>query len=91
MICWIGGEEAEGVCRFCGRAVCRNHAQTRAFLYEAWDQAGQLRGLGVEDALYCGQCKVNPHPVDVTFLRETPNLAPGSGGGLPSNTRPKNR
>jgi hypothetical protein len=80
MRCWIGGEEAEGVCRFCGRAVCRAHAQTRAFLYEAWEHGGQLRGLGIEDALYCGQCKVNPHPVDVTFLRRGLALTPGSEG-----------
>jgi hypothetical protein len=68
--CWVCGGEGEGLCRFCGRGVCKEHARTRAFLFEAWDQAGTLRGLAVEDALHCGVCKVRPDPVDVEFLRK---------------------
>jgi hypothetical protein len=75
MLCWIGGEEAEGVCRFCGRGVCKAHAKTRAFLFETWDDAGALRGLAIEDALYCGECKVRPDPIDASFLRG--NRTPG--------------
>ena len=69
MRCWVGGEEAEGVCRFCGRAVCKAHARMRAFLLETWEDAGTLRGLAVEDALYCGVCRPHPEPTDVGFLK----------------------
>jgi hypothetical protein len=61
------------LCRFCGRGVCKTHAKTKAFLFEAWYDAGSLRGLAVEDALHCGVCKVHPDPVDLEFLRRGPD------------------
>ena len=70
MRCWIGGEEAEGVCRFCGRAVCKVHAKTRAFLFEAWENAEHLYGLAIEDALYCGVCQVHKEPIRLDFLKQ---------------------
>ena len=63
------GTAAEGVCRFCGRAVCKRHARTRAFLFEAWEQDGELRGLAIEDALYCGVCSPRSQPVGLGFLK----------------------
>ena len=63
------GTAAEGVCRFCGRAVCKPHARTRAFLFEAWEQDGELRGLAIEDALYCGVCSPRSQPVGLGFLK----------------------
>lgn len=69
MRCWVCGGAAEGTCRFCGRAVCKAHARTRPFLFEAWDNAGSLHGLAVEDALHCGVCKVRPEPINLEFLR----------------------
>ena len=69
MRCWVGGEDAEGVCRFCGRAVCKKHARTRPFLFETWQDGEHLRALAVEDALWCGICKVRESPLDVDFLR----------------------
>jgi hypothetical protein len=69
MRCWTCGAEAEGACRFCGRGTCKQHAQTKAFLFETWDDAGRLRALGVEDALHCGVCRPKPEPVDAEFLR----------------------
>ena len=68
MRCWIGGEEAEGVCRFCGRGVCKTHAQTKAFLLEVWQDGEHLRALAVQDALYCGVCQLHPDPIDVDFM-----------------------
>lgn len=69
MRCWTCDLEANGVCRFCGRAVCKQHARTRAFLFEAWERAGALEGLAVEDALHCGVCRTRPEPVPLDFLR----------------------
>ncbi len=68
MRCWVGGEEAEGMCQFCGRAVCKKHTRTRPFLFVVWQDENQERGLAVEDALWCGVCKVHPEPIDTNFL-----------------------
>ena len=70
MRCWACGAEADGICRFCGRGVCKTHARARAFLFEAWDDAGTLRALAVEDALSCGVCRVHAQPIDAEFLRK---------------------
>ena len=69
MRCWICGTDANGVCRFCGRAVCKPHAKTRPFLFEAWETADGLRGLAVEDALHCGVCRTRRDPVTLDFLK----------------------
>jgi hypothetical protein len=69
MQCWMCGAPAEGVCRFCGRAICKTHARKRPFLLQVWENNGRLMGLAVEDALHCGVCSVQPQPVDVEFLR----------------------
>jgi hypothetical protein len=57
------------VCRFCGRGICKTHARTKAFLFEAWERNGRLEGLAVPDALHCGVCKPRPEPVGLEFLR----------------------
>jgi len=72
MRCWVGGEEAEGACKFCGRAVCKKHARTRAFLFETWQDGEHLRALVVQDALWCGVCQVRETPLEVDFLRAKP-------------------
>jgi hypothetical protein len=66
--CWVCGATAEGVCRFCGRGICKQHARTQAYLLATWPTAGGLRGLGIEDALWCGVCHPRPDPVSLDFL-----------------------
>jgi hypothetical protein len=75
VLCWVCGGAATGVCRFCGRAVCKEHARTRPFLFEAWDEPGSLWGLAVADALHCGVCKVHNQPIEVSFLRGRSDVA----------------
>ena len=70
MRCWVCGADAEGTCRFCGRGICKTHARTRPFLFEAWEDSDKLRALAVEDALHCGVCNVNLNPIDAEFLRK---------------------
>ena len=70
MRCWVCGASAEGVCRFCGRGTCKAHARTRPFLFETWQDGDTLRGLAVEDALFCGVCKARPEPVTLDSLRQ---------------------
>jgi hypothetical protein len=75
MRCWVCDELAHGVCRFCGRAVCKDHAKRRSFLFEAWVDGDSLRGLAVPDALFCGVCNPRKDPVDLGFLLDE---GPGS-------------
>ena len=68
MRCWVCGATADGVCNFCGRGICKTHAKTQAFLFAAWPTAAGLRGLAIEDAVWCGVCHPRPDPIPVDFL-----------------------
>ena len=70
MQCWVCGAPANGVCRFCGRAVCRADAKKHAFVLEVYESGGTHFGLAVEDAIHCGVCKPRPDPVRMDFLDE---------------------
>ncbi|MGZ4736617.1 MAG: hypothetical protein ACXV8R_13490 [Acidimicrobiia bacterium] len=72
MECWVCGAAASGACKFCGRGTCKQHARTKPFLFEAWEQDGDLVGLVVADALYCGVCQVHEQPIELEFLRQHP-------------------
>jgi hypothetical protein len=63
--CWICKDTALGVCRFCGRGVCGEHAQTRPFILDVFRSAGDdsSKALVVDDALFCGECRPHPEPV----------------------------
>jgi hypothetical protein len=66
MNCWHCDRPAHGVCRFCGRAVCRDHFQKMPFILEIYTgQDGAHKAVVVEDTLYCGVCK--PHEAPVTL------------------------
>ena len=69
MDCWHCRRSALGVCRFCGREVCEDHAQTKAFVVTL-DRTpdGTSRALVVEDASYCGACRPRPDPIDLPEL-----------------------
>jgi hypothetical protein len=56
--------------------VCKDHAKKRSFLFEAWSEGDDLRGLAVQDALFCGVCNPRPDPVDLGFLRDA-SQSPG--------------
>jgi hypothetical protein len=70
VLCWICASPANGTCRFCGRAVCREDAKLHPFVLEVYPAKGTLYGLAVEDALHCGVCKPKPEPVRMSFLEE---------------------
>ena len=69
MNCWHCDRPAHAVCGFCGRAVCREHAQTLPHI-EAVLHDGSLKykALVVPDAVYCGVCKPREDPVDLPDL-----------------------
>jgi hypothetical protein len=70
MDCWICKRTALGVCRFCGRGLCEEHARFQPYILSLFTAPTNklVKALVVEDALYCGVCKPRPQPVDVPEL-----------------------
>jgi Uncharacterized protein conserved in archaea (DUF2180) len=70
MDCWHCRRTAVGTCRFCGRGVCEDHAQTQPFVLDLYRASDVVRALVVEDALFCGACTPRPDPIDLPELDE---------------------
>ena len=68
MNCWVCNLPGNAICRFCGRAVCKDHARTMPYLLEAFPVKGELHGLAVNDVIHCGVCRPRPDPVRLDFL-----------------------
>jgi hypothetical protein len=66
--CWVGGEPANGMCKFCGRAVCKAHIKEMPYLTVIYPGSKGLEGLAVEGVLWCGVCRPRPEPVRLDFL-----------------------
>jgi hypothetical protein len=70
MNCWHCDRPAHGACQFCGRGVCREHAQTLPHIVEIYrDDEGMHQALVVADALHCGVCQPREDPVELPQLR----------------------
>ena len=67
MQCWVCGSPAQGVCRFCGRALCRNHMKERMpFIITIYvGDKHTPKAIVVRDALWCSVCKPEPEPVEM--------------------------
>ena len=64
MNCWHCERPGAGVCRFCGRALCKDHAQTRPCVASAHlDAEGKERAIAVNNVLWCGVCDPRPEPI----------------------------
>lgn len=69
MECWHCNRPSQGVCKFCGRAICREHAQKMPFILEVFkNKDGQNQAVVVDDVLYCGVCKPRETPVTLKNL-----------------------
>ena len=69
MNCWHCERPAHGVCSFCGRGVCKEHAKTMPNILAVYrDKANVLKAIVVSDALYCGVCKPKEEPIEVEWL-----------------------
>ena len=69
MNCWHCERPAHGVCQFCGRAVCKQHAKTHPSLIDVFrNDQGAYRALVVADALFCGVCRPQEDPIDLPDL-----------------------
>jgi hypothetical protein len=69
MNCWQCDRPAHGVCVFCGRAVCKEHARTLPdILHMYHSKEGRHKALVVADAISCGLCQLLDDPVDLEHL-----------------------
>ena len=70
MNCWHCDRPAHGHCRFCGRAICKEHHQERAFILEIYRGADDIhKAVVVENTLWCGICKPQETPVPLESLK----------------------
>jgi hypothetical protein len=52
------------VCKFCGRAVCKEHAKEMPFILTIYDEDEDIpKAIVVADAIWCQQCKPQPSPI----------------------------
>jgi hypothetical protein len=70
MNCIHCDRSAHATCRFCGRAVCKDHLAVFPYivgLYRGED--GIHKAIVVPDAVYCGVCKPREQPVPLPELK----------------------
>lgn len=66
MECIHCGQPAQGTCRFCGRALCKEHFHAMPFILTIYvGKESVPKAVVVADALYCGQCKPQPEPIEM--------------------------
>jgi len=66
MLCYQCDEQARGGCIFCGRAVCKKHTKKMPAIISIYVGEGNVpKAVVVSDALFCGQCKPQPEPVEM--------------------------
>jgi len=69
MECWICARPAAAVCSFCGRAVCKDHAQVHPQIISVYGGSGEdKKAIVVPDAIWCGQCHPREDPVVLSSL-----------------------
>lgn len=61
---------AHATCRFCGRAVCKDHLKTSPFILSVYQgEAGVNKAIVVADAVYCGLCNPREQPIALKELK----------------------
>ena len=68
MECWHCGRPAQAICRFCGRAVCKDHAKMLPSIVSVFGDDGKNKAVVVGDAVWCGLCKPQEEPVELSDL-----------------------
>jgi aerobic-type carbon monoxide dehydrogenase small subunit (CoxS/CutS family) len=69
MNCWHCERPANGTCRFCGRALCKQHVQSLPHIEVLYKgKGGVQKALVVADALYCGVCQPAEDPIELPDL-----------------------
>jgi hypothetical protein len=67
MVCHKCGQPAIGICKFCGRGVCKDHYSTdfptTLAMYLGRDETP--KAVVVSNVLWCGECDPQPEPIAV--------------------------
>lgn len=66
MKCIHCSNEAEGICIFCGRGLCKKHQKKKPNILGVYDEKDDTpRVLMVKNALWCGLCEPIPQPIEI--------------------------
>lgn len=69
MNCWHCDRPAHACCRFCGRAVCKEHTQVFPHIEAIYrNEQGIHKALVVANAVYCGVCQPREDPIELPPL-----------------------
>ena len=61
---------AYAACRFCGRAVCKDHLQESPFIVGLYKgEEGSRKAVVVPDAVWCGLCHPHEQPISLPELK----------------------
>jgi hypothetical protein len=70
MNCIHCNRTAHAACKFCGRAVCKDHLQQYPYIVSLYSgEDGIHKAIVVPDAVYCGICKPREQPVPLPELK----------------------
>lgn len=69
MNCWHCERPAHGVCKFCGRGICKQHIKTMPSILSLYtNKEGITKAIVAGDTLYCGVCKPKEEPIEMKEL-----------------------
>lgn len=69
MNCIHCNRTAHAACRFCGRAVCKEHLQESPYIVGLYrGEEGHQKALVVPNSVWCGICRPREQPVDLPEL-----------------------
>jgi hypothetical protein len=70
MNCIHCNRTAHAACRFCGRAVCKEHLNESPFIVGLFKGEGEVqKAIVVPNAVWCGLCRPREQPVPLPELK----------------------
>lgn len=70
MNCIHCDRSAHATCRFCGRAVCKDHIETAPIILSIYRGEDDVnKAIVVADAVFCGLCNPREQPVPLKELK----------------------
>ncbi len=70
MNCIHCNRTAHAACRFCGRAVCKEHLNESPFIVGLFKGEGEIqKAIVVPNAVWCGVCRPREQPVPLPELK----------------------
>jgi hypothetical protein len=65
MNCWHCSRPSHGICKFCGRAVCKDHVKERIYIVSVYLKDSEEKAIITKKALYCGFCTPVGEPINL--------------------------